>query len=656
MFTPEKMTQLQALLPAGDLDAAAEAVIRDGSLQIVDAAEVEPWAGGLSPYGTEDEPEALRVRREAVESRIKDLGLEVKFEGVTSSSESWEALDARLADLGREIDSVRLERERLVKERNRLETLKARWGGLPGLGIPLEGQQAYSYLAVRTGRVSDKNIDILNRRLEGVLHLLVPAGSSKGKTLFLAAALKRDAEALDAALTEAGFEAVEGAGDAVFEDLKNADAAAAGLDEGIRKADETLKEIGRGHGAFLLSVLFRIRKERLTHRILRHFRKTDHTVLFFGWVPSAQRDSLVKELRSATAGRCVVREIPAESLDSVRQGKVQVPVRLKNPWFFRPFELLVSLYGTPSYQSLDPTPLVGISYVIMFGIMFGDVGHGLVLALLGGLMMWKLKAGAKDAGRLILYAGMSSMFFGLCFGSIFGYEEVIPHLWFSPMKSMNRLMGTLIYFGMGMVTLSVILNVAVHVRKGRFLEAVFNRAGITGLIVYWCGIVLALNMFSGGGAGNGESLKWFMRVLIAAVALIAFQEPVLRLLKGKKGLYHEPGVEGIFSGVLEGAVEVLETFIGFLSNTLSFIRVAAFSLAHAALCMAVFTIAEPLRGTAGGSLSWAVIVLGNLGIIVMEGLSAGIQSLRLEFYEFFNRFFDDGNMPYKPVRSELGEA
>lgn len=655
MFIPEKMTHIQALLPAGDLNSAAEAVIRDGSLQIVDAAEVEPWAGGLEPYGTEDEPEDLRVRREAIESRIKELGLEVKFEGVTPAAESREAMDSRLAELGRRIDAVRGERERLVKEQNRLEILKARWGGLPGLGISLEGQQAYSYLAVRTGRVSDRNIDILNRRLEGVLHVLVPAGSARGKTLFLAAALKRDAEALDAALAEAGFETVEGAGDAVFEELKQADTAAAGYADGIRKANGELEAIGREHGGFLLSALFRLRRERLTHRILKHFRKTDRTVFFSGWVPSAQRGALLQELRSATGGRCVVREIPAESLDSVKQGKVQVPVRLKNSWFFRPFELLVSLYGTPSYQSLDPTPLVGISYVIMFGIMFGDLGHGAVLALLGGLMMWKLKAGAKDAGRLILYAGASSMFFGLCFGSVFGYEEVIPHLWFSPMKSMNRLMGTLIYFGMGMVTVSVILNVAVHFRKKKLLEAVFNRAGITGLIVYWCGIVLALNLFSGGGPGSGH-LKWFMRALVAAVALIAFQEPVLRLLKGKKGLYHEPGVEGIFSGVLEGAVEVLETFIGFLSNTLSFIRVAAFSLAHAALCMAVFTIAEPLRGAAGGSLSWAVIVLGNVGIIVMEGLSAGIQSLRLEFYEFFNRFFDDGNMPYKPVRSELKEG
>ncbi|MBN2201620.1 hypothetical protein JW777_06700, partial [bacterium] len=609
MFIPEKMTHIQALLPAGDLNSAAEAVIRDGSLQIVDAAEVEPWAGGLEPYGTEEEPEDLRVRREAIESRIKELGLEVKFEGVSPAAESREALDNRLAELGSQIDSVRRERERLVKEKNRLEILKARWGGLPGLGISLEGQQAYSYLAVRTGRVSDRNVDILNRRLEGVLHVLVPAGSAGGKTLFLAAALKRDAEALDAALAEAGFEAMEGAGDAVFEELKNADTA--GISEGIRKADETLKEIGRANRGFLLSALFRLRRERLTHRILKHFRKTDRTVFFSGWVPTSQREGLVRELRSATGGRCVVREIPAESLDSVKEGKVQVPVRLKNHWIFRPFELLVSLYGTPSYQSLDPTPLVGISYVIMFGIMFGDLGHGLVVALLGGLMMWKLKAGAKDAGRLILYAGASSMFFGLCFGSIFGYETIIPHLWFSPMHSMNRLMGTLIYFGMGMVTLSVILNVAVHARKGKWLEAVFNRAGITGLIVYWCGIVLALNMFSGGGPGAGH-LKWFTRVLLGAVALIAFQEPVLRLLKGKKGLYHEPGVEGIFSGVLEGAVEVLETFIGFLSNTLSFIRVAAFSLAHAALCMAVFTIAEPLRGAAGGSLSWAVIVFGNL--------------------------------------------
>jgi len=652
MFIPEKMTQIQAVFHKHDMDSVAEAVIRDGNLQITDAGDLESWASELSRFGTEEETEAARDRRERIEGILKDLAVEPKFHGLEPVTESWETLDRRIAEIAGRIESVKIEKEAALKDLSRLESLKARLGGIPDLGFALEGRDAYSYLCVETGRVSDKNLPVLNDRLAPTLHLLLPLGSSKGKTTVLAVALKRDRAALDAALAEAGFEPIEwGKGEYALtpEEIQGLDAKISALRGAVQKAGVSILEIGAAHGPFLRSALFKLRKEKLTHRIFRYFRKTDHTFLLSGWVPAAHQKDFVRGIREATKGRCVVREIRPEDLLSVREGKVQVPVRLKNPALVRPFELLTSAYGTPSYTSLDPTPLVGLSFLLMFGVMFGDVGHGLVLALIGGLLLLKLKGESRQAGLLILYAGCSSMVFGFLFGSIFGFEETLPTLWLKPMESISELFKTLIFFGTGMLTVSILLNMGNKLKKGQWPIAVFNKSGIIGLVFYWSGIFMAMQILSPSAGAKSGFQKALPILLATAFVLLLLQEPISRFLMGKKKLFHE----GAVTGMMEAVMEMLETFLGFLANTVSFIRVAAFGLAHVGLFIAVFELSKGVQTVAHGSVSLLIMVIGNIGIIMLEGLVVTIQSVRLEFYEFFTRFFEHGNNPYRPVRTEL---
>jgi V/A-type H+-transporting ATPase subunit I len=652
MFIPEKMMQIQAVFSNRDADAAVEAVIRDGNLQITDVGDIEPWARELSKYGAGEEADSMSERRELVEGLLKDLAVEPKFEGLPPARDSWENLDTQIHEIGQRLKSLKTERESGVKELARLENLKTKLGGLRNLGFTLEGSDAYSYLCVEAGRIRDRNLEILGEKLQSILHVLMPLGSAGGKTTLLVVTLKRDKAALNAALGESGFEALEmGKGEFAVspEELRTLDSKIAALTMDVRTTDGRIRELGGRHGTFLRSILFHFRKERLTRLILRHFRKTDRTFLLSGWIPAAQRETFVREIRESTGGRCVVEEIRPDELPAVREGKVQVPVRLKNPAPIRPFELLTSAYGTPAYTSLDPTPLVGLSFLIMFGVMFGDVGHGLVLALIGVLLLWKLRGEARQAGLLVLYAGCSSMAFGFLFGSIFGFEEILPTLWLKPMESIPTLFKTLIFFGTGMLTASVLLNIGNKLKKGQWPAAIFNKAGVMGLVFYWCGIATAVRILSPAEASPSGFAKAVPLVLAAAAVLLFFHEPISRLLMGKKKLFHE----GAATGMMEAAMGMLEMFLGYLANTVSFIRVAAFGLAHVGLFMAVFALSEGMRGMAHGAASAAVIVIGNIGIILLEGLVVTIQSVRLEFYEFFSRFFEHGDNPYRPVRTEL---
>jgi V/A-type H+/Na+-transporting ATPase subunit I len=652
MFTPEKMTQIQAVFHRRDLGAVAETVIRDGNLHLTDAADLEPWAQELQTYGgAGEEGQAGRDRRERIESMLKDLSIVQKFDGLEPAPEPWEALDPEIAETEGRLESLKTERDANQKDLSRLEGLKSRLGDIPTLGFAIEGRDAYSYLCVETGRVNDKNLDILNAKLAPVLHMVLPLGSARGKTTVLAVSLKRDKAVLDAALAEAGFEAIEwGKGEYALtpDEIRGIDAKIGTLRDAVQKTNSQILEIAAARGKWLLSALFKLRKERLTHRIQQTFRKTDHTFLLSGWVPEAHQSGFVGAIREATGDRCVVKRIRPEDFASVREGKVQVPVRLKNPALVKPFELLTSAYGTPAYTSLDPTPLVGLSFLLMFGVMFGDVGHGLVLALIGGLLLLKLKGDARQAGLLILYAGCSSMVFGFLFGSIFGYEETLPTLWLKPMESISQLFKTLIFFGTGMVTVSCLMNVGNKLKKGQWPVAIFNKAGIVGLMFYWSGIFLAMQVLSPPATKSGFQ-KALPFLLGAAFVLLLLQEPISRFLMGKKKLFHE----GAVTGMMEAVMEMLETFLGFLANTVSFIRVAAFGLAHAGLFMAVFELCKGMQNVANGSLSIVLMIVGNIGIIMLEGLVVTIQSVRLEFYEFFTRFFEHGNNPYRPVKTEL---
>jgi V/A-type H+-transporting ATPase subunit I len=255
----------------------------------------------------------------------------------------------------------------------------------------------------------------------------------------------------------------------------------------------------------------------------------------------------------------------------------------------------------------------------------------------------------KHAGVLIFYGGCASMTYGFLFGSIFGIEHLLPTLWVKPMESISELFKIAIYFGIGMITLAMVINAINGIRKRHFLGLIFDKAGLLAAILYWSGIVVVTRMLTTTAEAKGEVPVLVIGLMLAAVVLLFLREPILHLAEGKKKLFPE----GVTTGIMGGLVEILEIFLGFLANTVSFIRVAAFGLAHAGLFMAIFSLSDAVQGMAGGLVSGLILVFGNVLIICLEGLVVTIQAVRLEFYEFFSRFFEQSNSKYEPIGAEL---
>ena len=647
------MEQIHVVFSEKDVDRVADSVVQHGLLQVVDSAEMEQWAQTLTTAGTGEETAEMQSRRERVERLLKALNLEVSVEEAKNAEGSWQSLDEKVAEIERDVEGQLHAREEAVKELGRLEELESRIHEVPSLRLPLVSRDAHSYLAVETGRIADENMEILRERLGSILHVLAPVGRFGGMTTLFVVALRRDNQRLQSALKEAGFQPLtlnEEKDMASPELFKELDEKIETIRKKIRTVEEELGKKARESGAFLRSVLYRTRREALKQRIMKYFRRTERTFLLSGWIPRDERERFVRKIRRATENRCIVEGIPAEDIPSVREGKIHVPVQLKNPPLFRPFELITSAYGIPAYRTIDPTPLLGISFLLMFGMMFGDVGHGFVLSGVGAFLAMKgRKASQKSAGWLLFYGGCFSMVFGLLFGSVFGVEDLLPALWMKPMESITQLFRVAIFFGIGMVTLAIGINVLNGIRKKDILGAVFDKAGLLAVIVYWCGIVVATRMITTRAEASGNVSRIIPILMLVSVVLLFLKEPIVHLARGKRKLFPE----GVATGIMGGIVELLEIFLGFLANTVSFIRVAAFGLAHAGLFMAIFALSDAVRGMAGGVVSVLVLIAGNVVIICLEGLVVTIQAVRLEFYEFFSRFFEQGNVAYRPLSEEM---
>lgn len=648
MFFPEKMLLVNALFPDKYTPKVVRMIIHQGDLQIVDAAQTNPWIKDLARTYSTEESSQSQARREKVEGLVKTLKLTDQLHNFQPLSGDWMEIDQSLETAIAEIESVSQRRDSLQKEFQRLNEIKTRYDRFPGLGKALQMPGDYSYLAIETGEIPDNNLPLLEEQLSATLHVILPIGRQKGMTSLVAIVLKRDAEVLQAALKASGFQPTKIEKELpslATESIEKLEKELNDINEQLRDAEEKFQAVVNRHRALLIGVYLRIRQEQVQGRMLHFFRRTEKTCLFSGWLPDSRKEVFVKELQKATQNRAIVDLIPAESHEAVKDGSVEVPVKLNNPAFFKPFEMLTSVYGLPKYQTIDPTPVFGLSFLLMFGMMFGDIGHGLVLALLGlALLLKSHKETFKSAGYLLLYAGGSSIIFGFLFGSFFGVEDLFPTIWMKPMNDINQLFKVVIYVGAGMITVSIIINLINGIRSGRILDYIFDKAGLLSGILYWCGIILVSRLVltkTNGGVG-----LFVIYLFVACALLLFFREPILNLIRKNRRLYNS----GVVTGIMHSLVEMLEIVLGFLANTVSFIRVGAFGLAHAGLFIAIFALSDMVSGKLSGVASILILILGNIFIIALEGLVVTIQAIRLEFYEFFNRFFRPARVKYQPIR------
>lgn len=355
------------------------------------------------------------------------------------------------------------------------------------------------------------------------------------------------------------------------------------------------------------------------------------------WVKESDKDEVEKAIANVTDKYKISAKSPEDFSDDVI-----APTKLKNNWFSKPFEMIVNMYGLPAYDELDPTPFVAISFCLAFGIMFGDIGQGFIYVLAGLLLKKKMEAPAGLAIRL----GVSSMIFGCVYGSLFGLEKHelpwLPSLIEGgPLSPANIpiILVAGVLFGIIVLTASYVYGTINSLKNGNVEEGVFGKNGIFGYIFF---ISFILTIVALTGIVNIPMSMPITTLLISLTVLI-LKQPITNLVLGHRPLFHEsPG-----SYLTESIFEAIETILGTLSNSISFVRVGAFALNHAGLFLAFMVISRMMPNT---FLEILILVVGNILILTLEGLVVLIQSLRLHYYEMFGKYFKGGGVAFKPIK------
>jgi V/A-type H+-transporting ATPase subunit I len=339
---------------------------------------------------------------------------------------------------------------------------------------------------------------------------------------------------------------------------------------------------------------------------------------FSGWIPIGLKEEIKSKLSKYIDDDNIIFNDPRTN------AHLKPPTKLNNNWLFRPFELFIKMYGIPSYTEVDPTPFLSMSYLFLFGFMFGDVGQGFIFFLLGVLLS---HFKGMKMGGIISRLGISSMFFGVLYGSIFGFETVIPALWLNPFHNINTMLVVAIAIGVIMLTIGYIYGMINKYKSKDYYNIILGQNGLAGIILFFCLILVALALFTGERI---ISMSVLGAIIIFMIAIIFMKEPLINKLTHRKN--HK--LDSNF--FVEGFFEIFEILLSIFSNTLSFIRIGAFALNHVGLFIAFETLAHIINSGVGSTI---VYIIGNIFIICLEGLIVGIQGLRLEYYELFSKYY-----------------
>ena len=553
-----------------------------------------------------------------------------------------------IQEMNGEYLKLQSEKEALAAEIENLRTKKGVLEPFSSLELDIGKVMQYQFMKVRFGRISIDYYQRLEKYLYDNLQAIFIEGSRTEHYVygcyFVANA---DAGKVDSVFNSLHFEKIallneyEGmpaeALMAIEKKLKKKKAK-------LRKVKKSMLDLVNDHAAKIRGIMLRLTElsnnfdvRKMAAR-MQNENKEEYYILC-GWMGEEDAKAFLKETENDDKVMVIVEEDNEKFFG-------EPPTKLKNPKFFKPFEMFIRMYGLPAENEMDPTIFVALAYTFIFGAMFGDVGQGLCLFIGGGLL-YKFKK--INLAGIISVAGLFSTFFGFMFGSVFGFEGVIDAVWLHPAKAMMNLpfIGQLntvfivaVAFGMALnmlVMMFQIINAAKAKDKGNLW---FSHNGVAGLVFYGF-LVLTIVLYMTGHKIPGNILLAIF--LGGPVLVFVFKEPLTNIVEKN----HKKIEEGKVMFFVQGFFELFETMLSYFSNTLSYVRVGAVAVSHAAMMEVVLM----LSGALDGNPNWAGVVLGNLVVCGMEGLIVGIQVLRLTYYEMFSRFYKGTGREFKPFNN-----
>ena len=384
-------------------------------------------------------------------------------------------------------------------------------------------------------------------------------------------------------------------------------------------------------------------EENSVHELYPYIAEINEKYLLSGFVKEDEVDHY----------KAIFKDLPStiEVKDPSEVPELECPTLLKNNWFAKPFEMFLGMYGVPKYTDFDPTGFMAFTYCLLFGIMFGDLGQGLVLFILG--LVFEKKG---QIFGIINRCGITSMIFGFLFGSVFGYEELLNPIHQSLFGVREKLFDVMaqsstmvlligaVAIGAVLILTTQCMNIVNRFKHHQLGDAIFSQNGIAGLVFYG-GIVFAIvaTMLLGWNVLNPVYLGIF---IVLPVISFVMKEPLSNAVEHKT-VKPEEGWGGY---IAQSIFELIDVLLTFVTNSMSYLRVGGFVLSHAGMMLVVMTLVE-MTGKAGV----AVLIFGNIFVMVLEGLIVGIQTLRLEYYEMFSRYYDAGGVQFNALSAKVAE-
>jgi V/A-type H+-transporting ATPase subunit I len=643
MLYPEQMTQIELVVPEQHVLAVTRALAGAGTFHQTDASYLSAEVGLGSGDDWRQRSTALAALERRLLTVMKNLGIEAGTPPVNLASITDVGLARSAAEgLEQQVQDVVGD---MADEQKKLEQLQGyvrQLEPIADIDVEVTALRRSGYVFSLLGTMPVDNIKRLQTSLARIPFVLLPLRQDNRRAVVILSGPQQHADVVQRAARSAYLnplslpEGYQGTPREIIDALR---ADVERIRKQIAEQEGVIAKLRDTRQVQLQTLLWRVRAGRILTEALARYGKLRYTYVIVGWVPTSSLDALSERFNHISD------EILVETYPSERgRTNPDVPVALKNPGILHAFQQLVTAYGRPRYEEIDPTLFLALTFPLLFGTMFGDVGHGLVLALLGGLLasrkVRRLR-GLADLGAVIAACGVVSIVFGFLYGSIFGIENVLPVLWIRPMENIMQILIVTVVAGIVLLTIGFVTGMLNAWVARDWSRLFFDHNGLAGFLLYWSLLGLAAALFL-----PGFPVPHVVFVVSAAISglVVMFSDLLSRLAEGQRPLIES----GLATYAIQVVVELFETLISFLSNTLSYVRVGAFAVAHGGLSAVIFILAT-MVGPAQGIGYWVVVVLGNLFIVGFEGMIVGIQTLRLEYYEFFSKFFTGGGAPYVPL-------
>jgi V/A-type H+-transporting ATPase subunit I len=656
MFFPREMTEVELIVPSKDLVAVAKVLSGRGVFHQVDSTYL--GLESLGPSAWQEKAGNYSALERRIQTIMQNLGLPEEYP-VKASTDSMVEFDAVRPSVDRIDEEVKATSDQLVSEKKRLELLETQLHQLEPLAdvnVEVAALKDSAYMHSILGILPAANIGRLQTSLGRIPHVFFTLREDSQKPVVWILGPKSNSDVLDRAAKSAYLtplslpDEFSGTPDQITAQIKKGIEAAT---KKIAELEANLGKLAATHKNELQKLLWEVHISRVMADAIVRFGQLRHTYVVVGWVPTAELENLTTRLKQAS------KEVLIETIPTTRSGHhSNIPVALTNNKWLRPIQELVTTFGRPSYGELDPTLLIAFSFPILYGAMFGDIGQGLVLMLAGFLAHNRIALkGLQSLGLLLVYAGFFATIFGFLYGSIFGFEghlvEEYLHfhlepVWMSPLGNILTILGFAIDAGIVILILGYLLSLFNNIRSRDWAHFWFGHTGVVALIFYICFLALL------GGFLGDTAIAPRVAVAIGQLPLpFNILTPIFALGLMFNGLFrniaegHRPYIEGgIAMFLVTSFMDLFEGVISMLSNTLSFVRVGAFAVAHGGLSLAIFSLA----GHEADLGFWITIILGNIFIIGFEGLIVYIQTMRLHYYEILGKFFHGGGMRFEPLK------